>query len=148
MAFKISAWISRIFLDKSCCILGKEKGKTIPAVALLLVACVLLSSCASDSGTSSGGSESAQHFDASEPSTVLLNLPDSIYGLVGQEMNLYFDNLLNVRDTDCEFSLTCGAGEQWERFSALLRNRGKRDGMGWIFPSIRTERQRPTPRAF
>ncbi len=39
-------------------------------------------------------------------------LPDTVYGLVGQELNIYFDNILSGRDTRYDFNVDCGRGEQ------------------------------------
>ena len=39
-------------------------------------------------------------------------LPSTIYALVGQELNIYFDNIMNDRDTDYDFVVSCTIGEQ------------------------------------
>ena len=37
----------------------------------------------------------------------ILNLPAKVYALVGTEMNIYFDNLVEGHDTDYEWDVTC-----------------------------------------
>ena len=37
----------------------------------------------------------------------MLNLPSKLYGLVGEELNIYFDNLVDGHDTDYQFDATC-----------------------------------------
>lgn len=37
----------------------------------------------------------------------VLNLPSKVYALVGTEMNIYFDNLVEGHDTDYEWDVTC-----------------------------------------
>lgn len=43
------------------------------------------------------------------------NLPDVVYGLVGEELNIYFDNLVDGHDSDYLFNVTCSVGRQMER---------------------------------
>lgn len=43
-------------------------------------------------------------------------LPPKLYGLVGQELNIYFDNILNDKDTKYEFDVTCTIGAQFENY--------------------------------
>ena len=45
----------------------------------------------------------------------VLNLPRKLYALVGEEMNVYFDNLVDGHDTDYDFDVDCGIGMQLER---------------------------------
>lgn len=45
----------------------------------------------------------------------LLNLPTKLYALVGEELNIYFDNLVDGHDTDYDFSVDCNVGMQLER---------------------------------
>lgn len=45
----------------------------------------------------------------------ILNLPSVVYGLVGEEFNIYFDNLVDGHDTDYTFNVTCSVGMQLER---------------------------------
>lgn len=47
--------------------------------------------------------------------TFLLNLPSKLYALVGEELNIYFDNLVDGHDTDYVFNVDCGVGRQLER---------------------------------
>lgn len=45
----------------------------------------------------------------------VLNLPSKIYALVGTEMNLYFDNIVEGHDTDYDWDVTCSIGMQLQR---------------------------------
>lgn len=45
----------------------------------------------------------------------ILNLPSVVYGLVDEELNIYFDNLVDGHDTDYTFNVTCSVGQQMER---------------------------------
>lgn len=47
--------------------------------------------------------------------TFLLNLPMKLYALVGEELNIYFDNLVEGYDTDYDFNVDCNVGIQLER---------------------------------
>lgn len=47
---------------------------------------------------------------------VILNLPSKIYGLVGQELNVYFDNIINGKDTDYDFDVVGWNGKQLQNF--------------------------------
>lgn len=47
--------------------------------------------------------------------TFLLNLPSKLYALVGEELNIYFDNLVDGHDTDYVFNVDCNVGSQLER---------------------------------
>lgn len=49
-----------------------------------------------------------------------LNLPSKLYALVGEELNVYFDNLVDGRDTDYEFDVTCSVGQHMERCYRLI----------------------------
>ena len=44
-----------------------------------------------------------------------VNLPNTLYALVGEELNIYFDNLVDGKDTDYTFDVACDAGMQLER---------------------------------
>lgn len=45
-----------------------------------------------------------------------LNLPPTLYALVGEELNVYFDNIVTQgRDVDYEWDVTCSIGQQMER---------------------------------
>ena len=44
-----------------------------------------------------------------------LNLPKKLYALVGEELNIYFDNLVDGHDTDYDFDVNCSIGMQLER---------------------------------
>lgn len=46
---------------------------------------------------------------------IVLNLPAKIYALVGTEMNIYFDNLVEGHDTDFIWDVTCSVGQHLER---------------------------------
>lgn len=43
-----------------------------------------------------------------------LNLPSKVYALVGQELNIYFDNLVYGKDTDYVFDVICSVGQHME----------------------------------
>lgn len=45
-----------------------------------------------------------------------LVLPTKIYALVGQELNIYFDNIMNDRDTKYDFDVICAIGGQYENY--------------------------------
>ncbi len=47
--------------------------------------------------------------------TFFLNLPSKLYALVGEELNIYFDNLVDGHDTDYVFDVECNVGMQLER---------------------------------
>lgn len=47
---------------------------------------------------------------------VKINLPKKIYGLVGQELNIYFDNIVNVKDINYDFDVVSSVGDQYEQF--------------------------------
>lgn len=49
-----------------------------------------------------------------EADNLYINLPDTLYGVVGQELNIYFDNILSGRDTDYLIEIICGKGRQYE----------------------------------
>ena len=45
-----------------------------------------------------------------------LNLPPALYALVGEELNVYFDNIITQgRDVDYVWDVTCSIGQQMER---------------------------------
>jgi lysophospholipase L1-like esterase len=52
--------------------------------------------------------------------SVEMSLPDKIYGLVGQELNIYYDNIMNDKDTKYDFDVTCDIGMQYEKFFRVL----------------------------
>ncbi|WP_392454803.1 SGNH/GDSL hydrolase family protein [Chryseomicrobium aureum] len=43
---------------------------------------------------------------------VVLNLPSKLYGLVGKEVNIYFDNIISGKDTDYDFEVVSSKGMQ------------------------------------
>lgn len=45
----------------------------------------------------------------------IVNLPSKIYALVGEELNIFFDNIVSSHDTDYTFDVTCNKGIQLER---------------------------------
>lgn len=47
---------------------------------------------------------------------VKISLPSKIYALVGQELNIYFDNIINDRDTRYDFDVTCSIGAQYDNY--------------------------------
>lgn len=57
----------------------------------------------------------ADRLDAMAASSLVLNLPSKLYALVGEELNIYFDNLVDCHDTDYSFDVTCSVGMQMER---------------------------------
>lgn len=48
-------------------------------------------------------------------SRFFLNLPKKLYALVGEELNIYFDNLVDGHDTDYDFNVDCSIGMQLDR---------------------------------
>lgn len=46
---------------------------------------------------------------------ILCNLPPVIYGVVGKELNIYFDNIVDGHDSDYDFDITCQIGRQLDR---------------------------------
>ena len=57
----------------------------------------------------------ADRLNATLASSDILNLPSKLYALVGEELNIYFDNLVDGHDTDYSFDVTCAVGMQLER---------------------------------
>lgn len=53
--------------------------------------------------------------DSTNGFNVEINLPSKIYSLVGQELNIYFDNVINDRDKKYDFHCICAIGGQFER---------------------------------
>lgn len=49
------------------------------------------------------------------PDSIPLNLPSTMYGLVGEELNIYFDNIVDGHDNDYLFNVTCKVGQQLEK---------------------------------
>ncbi len=47
--------------------------------------------------------------------TFMLNLPTKLYALVGEELNIYFDNLVDGHDTDYVFDVESNVGMHLER---------------------------------
>ena len=45
----------------------------------------------------------------------ILNIPKKIYAFPNEEMNIWFDNIVDGHDTDYEFDVTCSVGMQLER---------------------------------
>ena len=94
----------------------------------IILICILLTGCTPSPNTFVLNSEtSGQDTDTSlhEPqaeaayANVEIALPGTIYGLVGQELNIYFDNILSDRDTRYDFSVGCNIGAQYDyRFQA------------------------------
>lgn len=41
-----------------------------------------------------------------------INLPPTVYAIVGKEMNIYFDNILDRKFSDYDFNVTCTVGQQ------------------------------------
>ncbi|MBY8908215.1 hypothetical protein K6L05_00255 [Salinicoccus roseus] len=51
-----------------------------------------------------------------ESTAMIVNLPKKMPALVGQELNLYFDNLIAEDADDYDFDVEFGKGQQFERF--------------------------------
>ena len=49
-----------------------------------------------------------------------LNLPSKLYALVGEELNVYFDNIVEGRDTDYVFDVICEVGQHMEHCYRLI----------------------------
>jgi lysophospholipase L1-like esterase len=52
----------------------------------------------------------------SEEKPIYINLPPKIYGLVGQELNIYFDNIISDKDTKFEFDVICSIGGHYDNY--------------------------------
>ena len=62
-----------------------------------------------------GGGYLLPQYAASYAESFPLNLPSKVYATIGTEMNIYFDNLVDGKDTDYDFNTTCTVGMQLER---------------------------------
>ena len=51
---------------------------------------------------------------------IIVNLPRKLYALVGEEFNIYYDNILEGRDTDYIIDVACAQGQQMERCYRLV----------------------------
>ena len=51
----------------------------------------------------------------SELEEFIVNIPSKMYALVGEEFNIYFDNIVEGYDNDYDFNVTCSIGSQLER---------------------------------
>lgn len=52
---------------------------------------------------------------------VIINIPSKIYAVVGEELNLYFDNIILGKDTDYDFDVDFGnKGQQFEHFFRFI----------------------------
>ena len=49
-----------------------------------------------------------------------LNLPSKLYALVGEELNVYFDNLVEGHDISYDFNVECDVGQHLERCYRLV----------------------------
>jgi lysophospholipase L1-like esterase len=47
---------------------------------------------------------------------VFITLPPKIYAMVGKELNIYFDNILNDKDTNYDFDVACNIGQQYANY--------------------------------
>lgn len=54
--------------------------------------------------------------EESERESLSINLPSKIYGIVGEELNIYFDNLLSEKDSRFDYDITCTIGGQYENY--------------------------------
>ena len=54
-----------------------------------------------------------------EHQKININLPTTLYALVGEEFNVYFDNIIDGRDVDFDFDVTCSIGAQYQNFYRL-----------------------------
>ena len=59
-----------------------------------------------------------RYLELGEP--FIVNLPSKFYALVGEELNIYFDNLVEGHDTEYVFDVTCDVGEHLERGFRLV----------------------------
>ncbi len=61
--------------------------------------------------------------DVKEDSTKIC-LPPQIYALSGHELNIYFDNIINGRDSDYDFNVVCDIGKLYEGFYRVIPESG------------------------
>ena len=47
---------------------------------------------------------------------VFINLPEKVFSLVGEELNIYFDNILSDKDSNYTFDVTCSIGKQYTNY--------------------------------
>lgn len=57
---------------------------------------------------------------SAEADNDVIRLPSTVYALQGQEINIYFDNIINGRDTDYSFDVMCSCGAQYGDFYRLV----------------------------
>lgn len=50
-------------------------------------------------------------------------LTDEIYALVGEELNIYYDNIINGRDSDYSFHVKCEQGGNYENYFRIVPDR-------------------------
>jgi lysophospholipase L1-like esterase len=55
-----------------------------------------------------------------DSSALQINLPSKIYALVGQELNIYFDNIINDKDTKYDFDITCNIGTHYANYYRVV----------------------------
>ena len=51
-------------------------------------------------------------------------LPPQIYALSSRELNIYFDNIINGRDSDYDFNVVCDIGKLYEGFYRVIPESG------------------------
>lgn len=56
--------------------------------------------------------------------SVEMKLSPYIYAVSGQELNIYFDNMMNARDSEYDFNIVCDVGELYEGYYRLVSDRG------------------------
>ena len=56
----------------------------------------------------------------SAPTELFINLPKKIYGLVGQELNIYFDNIMSENYQDYALKVTCEIGGQFADYYRVV----------------------------
>lgn len=57
--------------------------------------------------------------------SVEIALPDTVYGLVGQELNIYFDNILSDQDTRYDFVVDCNIGGHYDTGYRVVPQEGE-----------------------
>lgn len=66
-------------------------------------------------GTDENGNTGWRKVETQSGEDFIVNLPQKLYGAVGIELNVYFDNIISGCDIDYDFVASCDIGSQYER---------------------------------